>query len=254
MDILSTKRTFTVLIPDIPLKRQALSSEIKPSTLEYTKLLLNNGLSMKTLLAPIPNEIFKLSANYFEAKLTETTNKLSSRAVTQHGGEKRIIIQFESFGWLGKYPQTFGKNQQTFIPDGLVGRHRMYLENWKFELHHHEDQVFESDNLMYCVPISWKMINLSSGKIHNVKETKKEVILRMTKGRTIASRVFKEAIEFRAKQLEEELESNDYQKETARCKGISKKIRRLRPTKFSEGTLSFGLQHDSVQEFLQKNL
>ena len=163
-------------------------------------------------------------------------------------GEKRLVINFDSYGKIGKHLQTYGRKGGAVIPDGLSGTHSMYNERWKFEIKHENDQSFE-ENGKVCVCITWKIINLTTGKVHTATETKKEAVFRMLNGRTISSRLFKEALDHRARELEEELSSTDSSNEL-RIKNLKAKIRHLKPKRFSEGTLTFGLQHEAVQAYV----
>ena len=67
-------------------------------------------------------------------------------------GEKRLIIDFENFGTLGKFSQTCCRTQKCFIPDGLCGTHKMYGELWRFKVEHTSDVFIENSNPnMKCV-------------------------------------------------------------------------------------------------------
>ena len=170
------------------------------------------------------------------------------RKIAKASERKRLVINFDSYGKIGKHLQTYGRKGGAVIPDGLSGTHSMYNERWKFEIKHENDQSFE-ENGKVCVCITWKIINLTTGKVHTATETKKEAVFRMLNGRTISSRLFKEALDHRARELEEELSSTDSSNEL-RIKNLKAKIRHLKPKRFSEGTLTFGLQHEAVQTYV----
>lgn len=154
-------------------------------------------------------------------------------------GERRLRITFESLGTSGKYPQLFGKSGKLFIPDGLIGTHRFYNENWKFEVHHGE-------LLLPKIPrIHWRVTNLATNRSHEIAENLEELEKRVIQGRTVCNKLFRIAMEDRAKSLERELEHETNLIKVTRTQSL---IRTLRPKVFSEGPLVFGLQHQVVQE------
>ena len=67
----------------------------------------------------------------------------------------------------------------------------------------------------------------------------------MQSGRTIASRLFLEAMKSRANELEEDLKTCSNELEGMKLK---LRIKNLQPRRFFEGSLVFGLQHAIVQE------
>ena len=159
-------------------------------------------------------------------------------------GEHRLIITFEDYGAMGAHPQTLGRDSNIFIPDGLSGYHTVYQERWRFEVKH-------------CLPdeqnitrVTWTIQNLNSRGISSRTETKDEARTRVTKGRTIANQVFREAMDKRANELEQwsQLESN----ETRKAHLLSL-VRNLRPKRFTSGPLVFGLQHQFVQDKINVN-
>ena len=123
----------------------------------------------------------------------------------------------------------------------------MYNERWKFEVYH-EGEMFERGGF-FCVCITWKITNLNSGFMISATETKNEAFSRMSLGRTISSKIFKTAMERRAKELESELNEET---DPARKLSLQARINTLRPQKFCEGSLSFGLQHGIVQTMMKK--
>lgn len=203
--------------------------------------------------------------------------QIQCRAVSSRSflnGDKRLVIKFDNFGRLGRKPQRFGKNNRTiFIPNGLCGSHRMYGEPWRFEIFFEESELQIEDNKdddpTSCICIAWRITNLNSNRRHTYKESKHEAIIRTKRGRTVSSKLFRSALEHRAKDLEKELElwtkhQQEFLKTTVepsslqeqnqrdnieiRLMNLRSKIRSLRPVRFSEGTLVFGLQHPIVQE------
>ena len=156
-------------------------------------------------------------------------------------GERRLIINFESFGRRGEQPQTFGREGNTLIPDGLSGYHTVYQERWRFEVNHCRSND-EQDNI---TRITWTVQNVNSRAITSRTETRDEALSRMTLGRSITNDVFREAMRKRANELEQVLHSepNDTQKAN-----LMSMIKILRPKRFTQGPLVFGLQHQIVQE------
>ena len=187
------------------------------------------------------------------ASLNETPNKkLKIKKGAELKGEKRLTIRFENFGELGPHIQTFGKNGMLAIPHGLRGSHFMYHETWKFEIEHDFDSYFIDETGNKCLCIIWRIVNVATGEVHEAKETKREASYRMQKGRTISTRLFKEALDRGVSFYQEELSKIDQSKRENEypVKDLKRKIRHLRPRRFSEGTLAFGLQHEMVQRHL----
>jgi hypothetical protein len=158
-------------------------------------------------------------------------------------GHLRLIIQFSFIGKKGKYPQTCGNGNKIFIPERLAGFHTAYHQRWGFEVKH-GTECFEKNGLK-CVCLIWTITNVASGNVHSLTETPKEAFTRCSHGRTIASKVFREAMLHEANELEKHLgdESDEF-----RSANIQSLIKALRPKNFSEGLLVFGLQHERVQE------
>jgi hypothetical protein len=69
--------------------------------------------------------------------------------------------------------------------------------------------------------------------------------MRETSGRTISNKVFRDAMEHRAREYEEQQAAEDNHVRKANLESL---IKGLRPKRFSEGPLCFGLQHICVQE------
>ena len=187
------------------------------------------------------------------ASLIENPNKkLKIRKGAELKGERRLTISFENFGELGPHIQTFGKNGMLAIPHGLRGSHFMYHETWKFEIEHDFDSYFIDETGNKCICIIWRIVNVATGEVHEAKETEREASYRMQSGRTISTRLFKEALDRRVSFYQEELSKIDQSKREneSSVKDLKRKIRHLRPRRFSEGTLAFGLQHEMVQRHL----
>jgi len=155
-------------------------------------------------------------------------------------GERRLIIDFESFGRKGPIPQTFGRGS-VMIPDGLCGTHTVYQEPWRFEVRHNPA---EESNI---VRITWIVKNLNTGHVYSRTETREEAKTRSALGKTIANQVFREAMNHRAKNLENTMASENNETRRALLQSL---IKYLRPTRFTQGPLVFGLQHRIVQDKL----
>ena len=168
-------------------------------------------------------------------------------------GEKRLVIQFESFGRLAGpngYPQTCCRVQKCFIPHGLCGTHKIYGESWRFRITHTTDSF--QDNNSFCVCLMWEISNLSTGKVTKHKESRREASLRMKRGNTVSSRLFRAALETHAEHLEKQIGLLMEKKDSSNSiLQLKRRIQALRPRKFSEGTLVFGLQHLIVQKKLR---
>lgn len=175
---------------------------------------------------------------------TESDDSGSERESKPTGlrGERRLVITFDSLGHRGACPQTFGKSG-AIVPDGVVGSHTVYNERWKFGIHHTKE-VFQVENLK-CVCITWTVTNLNTGHVTSLTESREEAIIRNSQGQTISNKVFREALEARAKDLEKSLINETNVK---KCAQVQSLIRNLRPKRFSEGPLVFGLQHKVVQD------
>ena len=158
-------------------------------------------------------------------------------------GERRLIIEFQSFGTKGQLPQTFGR-RPVYIPDGLIGKHTAYDEMWKFEIHH-TAYLAREDSTVCC--LTWRITNVKSGDTVERTETPDEAEARSTLGWTIASKTFREALHRRANQLEASLAEETNSTRLANLKSL---IRTLRPKTFTQGPLVFGLKHRIVQERL----
>jgi hypothetical protein len=154
-------------------------------------------------------------------------------------GEHRLKVVFESFGTLTKYPQSFG-TKGHYVPDGLCGTHKMYNEGWRFHVHH--NGLVENG----VVRLTWTITNLSTSIVHSMTETNEQARRRCNLGHTISNRVFKQAMEHRASQLEAEMSDKTTPK--SRLSNLKRLVRALRPKAFSEGLLAFGLQHRIVQD------
>ena len=96
-----------------------------------------------------------------------------------------------------------------------------------------------------CVCITWSITNLTMGNVTSTVETRNEAIICNCQGQTIAHKVFREALENRARDLEQWLSEASCSERNFK---IEARIRALRPRRFSEGVLVFGLQHKVVQD------
>jgi hypothetical protein len=140
-------------------------------------------------------------------------------------GERRLTIQFDSYGTRGTIPQTFGRGS-CIIPDGLCGRHTLYGESWCFTIKH---ESYDKESGLACV--TWSMKSLASNQNLSRTETLAEARKRELHGRTIANQVVK--------------------KDTWRLH-LKGKIDALRPARFTQGPLAFGLHHKAVQDRMKE--
>jgi len=160
-------------------------------------------------------------------------------------GERRLTIQFDSYGTRGVVPQTFGRGS-CIIPDGLCGRHTLYGESWFFSVKH---ETYDKESGLACV--TWSMKSLASNQNLSRTETLAEARKRELHGRTIANQVVKKALEMRAQELEARLALEQNETWRLHLKG---KIDALRPARFTQGPLAFGLHHKAVQDRMKELL
>jgi len=158
-------------------------------------------------------------------------------------GEHRLTIHFESFGKFGKVPQSFGR-KGSLIPDGICGTHTLYHQDWRFEILH--GPVIEGETCLI-----WRVTNLSSRKMSELTETSLEAQMRRERGWTISSKVFREALKSRLSDLENELKKETNQTKKANLESL---LKALKPSRFTEGLLAFGLLHESVQNRMRQEL
>jgi hypothetical protein len=150
----------------------------------------------------------------------------------------RLRIDFVNYGSRGEFPQRFGR-KGSLIPDGLCGKTQIYLEQWMFQLFHRR-----INNTL--VVVEWKIINLTSQREVSRIETIEHATVRQRQGKTIANHVLKEALETRAKELEEQIAlSVD---NPTRVANLQSRVKALRPKTCMIGLLFFGLLHQVVQE------
>lgn len=220
-------------------------SSVKPPTSMLTSHGSSNSLgSSQSRKRPQADEESRASKNN-RGGSTDSDDSGSEREISKSNGlrgERRLVISFESLGSRGQHPQPFGKSG-ALIPDGVSGSHTVYNERWRFEITHGKD-VFTVER-MKCVCLTWKVTNLTSGHTTAVTETRDEAVIRNSQGQTITNRVFREALEARAKDLESGLVGESNFKKITQTQAL---IRSLRPKRFSEGPLVFGLQHKIIQD------
>ena len=131
-------------------------------------------------------------------------------------GERRLAIEFESYGAIGVRPQTIG-NRKAFIPDGLIGRFNKYSEKWRFEIRHGTDTFLCKDGIRR-VCITWSIQNVESGKSVVATETQQEAFERNKIGRTVCNRVFRDAVSLRKKDYEALLIQEQAKEKPNRCR------------------------------------
>jgi len=157
------------------------------------------------------------------------------------GGEQRLVISFQRMGSLGSEPQIFGKSGY-YIPDGICGKHRMYSQDWMFEIHHRLVPVADHE---YTV-LEWSITNLTSGTRVIQLETPQEAMVRTKTGNTICNTVLRSALDSRIKELEEELKTPG--RTPLQIANVKSLMKELCPRKCAQGLLFFGLRHLSVQK------
>jgi len=188
------------------------------------------------------NASFADTSSQWFVTSSELIERLTTEALGRMIGERRLIIRFENLGRPNKFLQTFGKSG-AMIPNGLVGYHTVYQEKWKVEIEYSR-LVNESTGL---VCITWKVTNQQSFFQVTRKETWEEAKSRVFSGRTITNQVFRQALASRIRHLELQLANEDSKMKIANLQSM---IKALRPIRFTQGLLVFGLQHRCVQEKL----
>jgi hypothetical protein len=95
---------------------------------------------------------------------------------------------------------------------------------------------------------SFEVTNLETGLTLSRTENPLQAMERVTNGRTITNEVFRAAMKAGALELE-----NSITDEMSPCAAanIRSKVRTLRPKRFNQGLLVFGLLHQTVQERLK---
>jgi len=162
-------------------------------------------------------------------------------------GENRLKINFLDFGVPlvpGSALQVFGADREGIIPHGVCGTTEVYTEQWMFRIYHVRPDGYSRTVVQFVVH------NLASSHVTSRVETEQEAKIREEHARTICNQVLREALETRAKQLEEELESAMVENRI-RVANLQGRIRSLRPRRLLIGLLFFGLQHRALQERMQ---
>lgn len=163
-------------------------------------------------------------------------------------GEQRLMIAFDSFGRLTKNPQKMGR-KEGFIPDGVTGTFSMYGETWGFEVRHDHVERCEDGEDRVC--ICWTITNKVSNRTHSVVETANDAMKRDMRGVSLCNKVFTQAMAIRAQDYEAMYEQEKLLGTPAsnlKMSNYRAKAQSLRPQRFSEGPLLFGLRHKCVQE------
>ena len=164
-------------------------------------------------------------------------------------GEERLFISFDN---LGNIPDTIvdtpkvGKNKGV-IPDGLRGCFKMYGEGWEFTVRYIKEAICQDGKRR--VLIEWGIKNLDNEILHVLSETDADAFKREERGITLCNKVFVEALKIRVNdylQLVQEEESSDTPNKL-KISNLQARIELLRPNRFSEGVLLFGLRHQIVQ-------
>jgi hypothetical protein len=159
-------------------------------------------------------------------------------------GKNRLKTKFFEFGNPGQLRQAFGR-KRGIIPDGLHGTNEVYNEQWEFEVRHRSGALYGEDNTpVMC--IEWKITNCASKQVTSRTETPSDAYLRQTQGKTICNHVVREALDGRARELEDSifLVSDN----PLRVANLLSRAKALQPKRCFIGLLFFGLLHDEVQD------
>jgi hypothetical protein len=174
--------------------------------------------------------------------------KRSANNELELNGECRLMITFLNYGKLPENFETFGA-QKRHIPDGLCGSFVMYGETWKFEIKYREP--VECEDGVTRTAIEWCVGNAHSElPMHCSLETASDVLKRHSRGITLCNKVFREGLEIRAREYEADIAAENAKPEpnVLRIKSYADRIKAMRPQRFAEGPLLFGLRHQSIQE------
>jgi len=167
-------------------------------------------------------------------------------------GEQRLLIHFGSYGKMTAHPQRIGVREGLgFIPDGIEGSFSMYGEIWDFSVKHEE--LVKCDDGFDRVCIRWTITNRESGKVTSLVESAADAKRRDLRGISLCNRVFTQAMELRAKDYDElaETETNSSEPNLEQAAIYRSRAQSLRPHRFSEGPLLFGLRHKSAQDKIE---
>ena len=164
-------------------------------------------------------------------------------------GESRLKIQFISWGEIGRYPQRFGRGG-CWIPHGLKGTNEMYDQAWRFEIYHESDRILAEATESSVVPVTYKIINMTSRTVVSLTETPQQALVRDHSGRTITNRVLRMALDQRATEIEASLPALEAES-TSKFNHVSNLARLLRPKRCTVGLLFFGLLHEQVQSRME---
>jgi len=214
-----------------------------PSEETYSKKRAFENMSMVSIVVADP--VHKISRveqvcvkmEPQQETVFSTEDVSAAKIPKELNGESRLRINFLNYGRAGPMRQRFGRGK-CCVPDGLSGTHEMYEQNWKFEIIHH----FEGNTTV----ITWKVTNLASGTVTQVKETPKQAALREMSGRTICNKVVKSALESRSQELERSLADGTSENQSRKA-STRNLVAILRPKLCTVGLLFFGLLHESVQ-------
>ena len=163
--------------------------------------------------------------------------------------DRRLVINFESYGTLGPKPQRYGKNN-LFIPHGLIGTHIAYQEQWRVEIYHTTQQVLSLTRMREdIVCIQWTITNIASQCVYSVTETPDEAVSRANLGWTVTSKLFRDAMAHRADQLFMQANQEENPCRAANLRSLAKT---LRPKSFTQGPLLFGLKHKVIHDTMER--
>ena len=165
-------------------------------------------------------------------------NDLAGGQQSGLGGEKRLNIDFASYGRVDPNDrQTYGKHGWC-VPDGLSGSHTMYAQRWRFEVEHRKGAGGST-------VVVWRVKSAADGSVvAEVCESPQQAQLRQVKGNTLCNVVLRQALDRRAEELERAAMEETNPVRVANLKSL---VRELRPRQCTEGLLFFGLRHECVQ-------
>jgi hypothetical protein len=182
-------------------------------------------------------------------KSTSPLQQSKGKRLEIFNGHRRLSIQFICIGNLGKYPQTCGNGNQVLIPECLSGFYTAYHQRWKFEIS--QASPMFTKNGKKCICFKWAITNVTTQSTHAITETPNQAYIRMSHGRTIASKVFRNAMLAEAEEMEQTLMG---EVDPSRISNVTLLLKALRPKTFSEGLLFFGLKHECVQKKMTQML
>ena len=194
----------------------------------------------------VPHSSNRFIFNKRKARKKRSRSKINGQIFN---GEERLFISFDNLGSIPDAivdPPKVGKNKGV-IPDGLRGCFKMYGEGWEFTVRYIKEAICQDGKRR--VLIEWGIKNLDNEILHVLPETDADAFKREERGITLCNKVFVEALKIRVNDYLQLVQEEEYSDAPNKLKisNLQARIELLRPNRFSEGVLLFGLRHQMVQ-------